>query len=120
MNWALDGLERLTVTNGNRFTRITAAEEAIVVMRDLASPVAAFVREQCETGSDKQVAVDELYGAFKTWAENNGHGRPTKQLFGRDLRAAVPSIRVTQPRGSDGKQYRAYSGITRREKAEYE
>jgi hypothetical protein len=43
-----------------------------------------------------------------------------KQLFGRDLRAAVPSIRVTQPRGSDGKQYRAYSGITRREKAEYE
>ena len=120
LNWALDGLQRLTVTNGNRFTRITAAEEAIVVMRDLASPVAAFVREQCETGSDKQVAVDELYGAFKTWAENNGHGRPTKQLFGRDLRAAVPSIRVTQPRGSDGKQYRAYSGITQREKTEYE
>ena len=120
LNWALDGLQRLTVPNGNRFTRIPAAEEAIAVMRDLASPVGAFVREQCDTGADKQVAVDELYGAFKIWAENNGHAKPTKQLFGRDLRAAVPSIRVTQPRGSDGKQYRAYSGITRREKAEYE
>jgi hypothetical protein len=42
-------------------------------MRDLASPIGAFVREQCDTGADKQVAVDELYGAFKIWAENNGH-----------------------------------------------
>jgi len=120
LNWSLVGLKRLTVTNGNRFTRIAVAEEAIVVMRDLASPVSAFVREQCETGSDKQVAVDELYGAFKIWTENNGHARPTKQVFGRDLRAAVPSIRVTQPRGPDGKQYRAYSGITLREKAKDE
>ena len=90
------------------------------MMRDLASPVSAFVREQCETGSDKQVAVDELYGAFKIWTENNGHARPTKQVFGRDLRAAVPSIKVPQPRGPDSKQYRAYSGITLREKAKDE
>jgi len=116
LNWALEGLQRLTVTNGNRFTRVTTADEAILMMRDLASPVAAFVREQCETGSDQQVAVDELYGAFKVWAENNGHAKPTKQLFGRDLRAAVPSIRVTQPRAADGKQYRAYSGIALQKK----
>jgi putative DNA primase/helicase len=116
LNWALEGLQRLTVTNGNRFTRVATADEAILMMRDLASPVAAFVREQCETGSDQQVAVDELYGAFKVWAENNGHARPTKQLFGRDLRAAVPSIRVTQPRAADGKQYRAYSGIALQKK----
>ena len=60
LNWSLVGLKRLTVTNENRFTRIAAAEETIVVMRDLASPVSAFVREQCETGSDKQVVVDGL------------------------------------------------------------
>ena len=41
-------------------------------------------------------------------------------MFGRDLRAAVPSITVTQPRGPDGKQYRAYLGITLREKAKEE
>jgi putative DNA primase/helicase len=78
------------ISIGGINSALPAAEEAIAVMRDLASPVGAFVREQCDTGADKQVAVDELYGAFKIWAENNGHAKPTKQLFGRDLRAAVP------------------------------
>lgn len=43
LSWALDGLERLT-RNGGKFTRLPSADEAIVTMRDLASPVAAFVR----------------------------------------------------------------------------
>jgi hypothetical protein len=29
LNWALDGLRRLTVANGNRFTRVLSADEAI-------------------------------------------------------------------------------------------
>ena len=29
LNWALAGLERMTFTNGNRFTRLAAADEAI-------------------------------------------------------------------------------------------
>jgi len=41
---ALDGLQRLTVANSNCFTRLPSADEAITTMRDLASPVAAFVR----------------------------------------------------------------------------
>jgi putative DNA primase/helicase len=75
LNWALAGLERLTVSNGNRFTRLASADEAITTLRDLASPVAAFVRERCETGFDKQVAVDALYDAFKTWCDDNGHAK---------------------------------------------
>ena len=39
LNWALAGLERLTFANGNRFTRLASADEAIGAMRDLASPV---------------------------------------------------------------------------------
>src|SRR5262249_45883654 len=50
LNWSLAGLERLTIENENRFTRVASADEAIIVMRDLASPVAAFVREQCVLG----------------------------------------------------------------------
>jgi putative DNA primase/helicase len=45
-NWALEGLARLNRNEG-RFTRVPEAEEAIIAMRDLASPVAAFVRERC-------------------------------------------------------------------------
>src|SRR5262249_32146190 len=42
LSWSLEGLERLT-KNG-RFTHIPSAEEAIEIMRELASPVTAFVR----------------------------------------------------------------------------
>ena len=110
LNWALSGLHRLTVANKNCFTRLTSAEDAITTMRDLASPVAAFTREKCKIGHDKEIAVDELYGAYKVWCEDNGHPKATKQTFGRDLRAAVPSISVTRPRGVETR-FRAYAGI---------
>jgi putative DNA primase/helicase len=67
-------------------------------MRDLASPVGAFVREQCVTGPDYEIRTDDLYAAFKQWAEDNGHSKRSKQTFGRDLRAAVPSVSVMRPR----------------------
>jgi putative DNA primase/helicase len=88
LNWALDGLHRLTLSNN--FTRIASADEAIVAMRDLASPVAAFVRDRCAIGPDQEVGVDALYAAYRSWAEDNGHIKSAKHTFGRDLRAAVP------------------------------
>jgi putative DNA primase/helicase len=113
LNWALEGLERLTITNGNRFTRLASAEEAIITMRDLASPVAAFVREKCEIAADKEVDVDRLYAAYKTWCEDGEHPKASKQIFGRDLRAAVPSVRKTRPRdGID--RGNSYAGIALR------
>ena len=111
LNWALDGLQRLTVTNDNCFTLLSSADEAVTAMRDLASPVAAFVREQCETAASREILVDDLYAAYKTWAENNGHKKKSKDTFGRDLRAAVPSISVKRPRYQDGDRRRVYVGI---------
>jgi putative DNA primase/helicase len=109
LNWSLDGLQRL-VENENRFTRLPAAEEAVTLMRDLASPVAAFVRERCETGPDKQVGVDDLYAAYRTWAEDNGYHKLAKATFGRDLRAAVPSIKRMRPREGNERVH-IYAGI---------
>ncbi len=98
LNWALDGLHRLTIENENRFTPLPSADEAITTMRDLASPVAAFVREQCEVDHQREIPIDDLYAAFKRWAEDNGHSKKSKTTFGRDLRAAVPSVSVRRPR----------------------
>jgi putative DNA primase/helicase len=111
LNWALLGLERLTANDG--FTRIASAEEAVTTMRDLASPVAAFVRERCEIGVDKQVPVDTLYNVYKVWCDDNGHAKKTKQTFGRDLRAAVPSVDRKRP-GNIERDY-VYSGICLRD-----
>jgi putative DNA primase/helicase len=98
LNWSLDGLRRLTIENDNRFTRVPSAEDAIGQMRDLASPVAAFVREQCVVGANREVAIDELYDAYKMWCDDNGHQKSTKQTFGRNLRAAVPALSMKRKR----------------------
>jgi putative DNA primase/helicase len=56
LNWALAGLKRL-VKNKNIFTRVPSADEAIMAMRDLASPVGAFVREECVVGHKYEEAL---------------------------------------------------------------
>jgi putative DNA primase/helicase len=109
LNWALEGLARLNKDDG-RFTRVPSAEEAVVVMRDLAAPVAAFVRERCILDPQAETAVDELYAVYKTWCEDAEHRRESKHVFGRDLRAACPSIRKGRPR-KGRRRYQAYVGI---------
>jgi putative DNA primase/helicase len=110
LNWALKGLRRLTIDNENRFTRVASADDAITTMRDLASPVGAFVREMCKLGPDEEIDVDDLYKTFNTWCEANEYPKSPKAHFGRDLRAACPSVRKTRPR--DGtKRHFVYRGI---------
>ncbi len=106
LNWALDGLARLA-ENG-RFTEPVSSVEAVVSMKDSASPISAFVRECCEVGRGLDIAVDELWTAWKDWCEENGRDRPgTKQQLSRNLQAVVPQIRVFKPHGEP----RRYSWI---------
>src|SRR5207248_2873198 len=109
LNWALDGLARLE-RNG-RLTEPPTSLEAVTTMQDTASPTSAFVRERCETGPACQVTVDELWAIWKDWAEDSGIRAGTKQMFGRNLLSVVPQLRVTKPRGDDGRQLRTYVGL---------
>jgi putative DNA primase/helicase len=114
LNWGLDGLERLTVTNKNRFTPTEGAVEAIGAMRDMASPARAFVRERCELGPGKQADCDGLYKSFREWCDDSGVSKPAKHVFGRNLRAAFPSIKVTRPVDPATKKpgARVYAGVS--------
>jgi putative DNA primase/helicase len=112
LNFALAGLRRLTIDNENRFTRFDSADEAITQMRDLASPVGAFVRERCVLDPNAEIPVDELYGSYKTWCQECEYPKSPKVHFGRDLRAACPSVRKTRPRNpSPDKRHYVYAGI---------
>ena len=62
---------------------------------------------------NNEIEVDLLYGAYKAWCEDNEHPKASKQIFGRDLRAAVPSVRKTRPRDGTGRQ-QLYAGIALR------
>jgi putative DNA primase/helicase len=106
LNWSLEGLRRLTFDNENHFTRFAAADEAIVQMQDLASPVGAFVRERCVLDAQAEIAVDDLWEAYKTWREASEHPKMDKAHFGRDLRAAFP------PFASNGRAKRTRQSAT--------
>ncbi len=110
-NWALAGLDRLRARG--RFVMPDASADAVRELVDLGSPVGAFVRDRCKIGPAETVACDQLYQAWRTWCDDFGRVHPgTAQTFGRDLRAAVPGLKVTQPREDGGRQRRHYEGIT--------
>jgi putative DNA primase/helicase len=117
LNWSLQGLRRLAIDNKNQFTRFEAADEAITTMQDLASPVGAFVRERCKLEGNAEIATDDLYAGYKTWCELSEYPKSPKAHFGRDLRAACPSVRKRRPR--DGKErHSVYAGIRLRREDE--
>ena len=79
-------------------------------MMDLASPMSAFVRDCCARKPDASVSVDDLYSAWKAWAEDNGHQAGAKSTFGRNLRAVVPDVKISQPT-INGKRVKSYVHI---------
>ena len=108
LNWALAGLDRLNA-NG-KFTVPGSSEDAANLMMDLASPMSAFVRERCVREPNAEVYRDDLYQAWQSWADDNGHKSGSKSTFGRDLRAVVPELRDFK-RGTGAQAQRYYARI---------
>ena len=80
-------------------------------MDDLASPIAAFLRERCIVESEATASVASLYETWRSWCQE--HGRDAvgdEHSFGRDLHAAIPALSTTRPRTPTGRQ-RLYKGI---------
>ena len=109
LNWSIDGWERLRARG--YFNQPESAREAMQELEDLSSPIHAFLRERCIVGPAEEVEVRELFGAWKSWCADQGRDRAgTKQVFGRDLRAALPRIGSAQHR-DDAERRRFYQGV---------
>ena len=106
LNWAVEGWHSLR--QAGRFTSPQTCEESINDLEDMLSPVGCFVRDRCTVGPDKRVWVDDIFKAWRTWCEEEGRDRVgTKNGFGRDLMAAVPSVAIRRNRSTG----RFYDGI---------
>jgi putative DNA primase/helicase len=111
LNLALEGLARLSARG--HFRQPASSTEAIRDLEDLGSPVRAFLRDCCVIGPGRTVGVDTLFAEWKTWCENQGRDHPgTRQNFGRDLRAVLPTLKMTQPRDATGHRVRLYEGLS--------
>ncbi len=108
LNWAIVGWERLQ--DRGYFIQPKSAAELVEQLEELGSPMLSFIRGRCEIGPGYSVSVDSLFATWKEWCETNEHSHGDKQSFGRDLRAAVQGLQLTQPR-INGKQMRTYQGI---------
>jgi putative DNA primase/helicase len=114
LNWSLHGYRRLR--QRGYFVQPASGREAIEELETLASPIKAFLNEDCVIGAGHTVSVELLYQMWRMWCEKIGRKEPgTKQTFGRDLRAAVPGLRTTRPHGGDNRE-RKYEGIGLKDK----
>jgi putative DNA primase/helicase len=107
--WAVEGWHRLNARG--YFITPQSARDTAQELSDLGSPVTAFVRDACWQGAAAEVRVDSLYDAWCAWCIREGKVRAgDKSYFGRNLKAAMPSIRMRQLRGEEDR-IRIYSGI---------
>jgi putative DNA primase/helicase len=108
LNWAIAGYLRLRCRG--RFLQPLSGRETIEVMCAMTSPIKAFVEEKCRIGPRLSVPKDELFSAWKRECDKNNVNPGTRELFGRDLRAAFPEIGESQP-SMGHKRVRMYTGI---------
>lgn len=107
--WGLDGWRKLQERGA--LLQPTTGAEIFAAMEDLSSPVGAFLRDECQTGPEHSITRSDLYTAYKAWCEEHGKKHVEDEAgFGRNLRAALPELRDTQPR-VNGKPTRHYSGV---------
>lgn len=87
LNWAVDGWRRLR--ERGHFELPGSSRGAIEHLADLASPEAAFMRDECELVSGALLPKEELYRAWNTWCERHGVNFPgTLEMFSARLFAA--------------------------------
>jgi putative DNA primase/helicase len=114
--WAIEGWRRLR--ERKRFEQCESGRELLSELEDLASPVGAFVRDCCVVEPGLQETVARLFMGWEDWCADRNRRPGNEQTFGRDLLAAVPTLRRTRPRAGEGSERtreRSYDGIALRE-----
>ena len=112
--WAIEGWRRLR--DCGHFVQPEGSASLMHDLADLASPVAAWVRERCKRGDspEYQVECKRAFTDYQDWATGEGQQhKVTLATFGRDLKAAAQVSRV-QVRNGATRSWR-YLGIRLRE-----
>jgi putative DNA primase/helicase len=110
MVWSLDGLDRLN--QRGYFVMPESSTEVQRELEELGSPISVFIQERCEVGSWASVACDELFAEWCSWCQLHGRKHSgDAQSFGRDVRACVLNLSLSNRRCDDGTRQRRYEGL---------
>lgn len=115
LNWAIEGWQRLRARG--HFIQPETSREAIDELRDLASPIGAFMREWCIVKAGISCPVHDAYDAWRLWCQEQGRrDAGDAARFGRDLRAAQPGL-TTRQAGTGKERRRELEGLDLTESA---
>lgn len=107
--WAITGYQRLRARG--RFVQPKSADDLLDEVRDMSSPVGAYVRERGEIGHDFDVDRADLFSDWCGWCEAKRLNPGDEGVFGRGLRAVLPSLGSKQRRLMNGTRVRCHVGI---------
>lgn len=89
--WAMEGFDRLK--GRGRFVPAASSSQITHEMEVRSSPILSFVAQCCDVGAGARVEVEPLYGRYLRWlTETGSEQKPSRQQFGKDLLAAVPTV----------------------------
>jgi putative DNA primase/helicase len=109
LNWAIVGWRRLK--ERGYFRQPASAADAVRELEDLGSPITAFIRDCCVVAPGRMVEVTRLFEVWCQWSKEQGRDYTGNiQLFGRDLRSALPNLKTSRPRDDDDR-IRMYEGL---------
>lgn len=95
LNWGIAGYHRFA--KRGHFQQPAEGAALVQELEDLSSPVGAFIRQRCVVNPAAEVGIEALFDAWRSWCEFEGRAHPgNKQVFGRDLRALVPGLKIPQ------------------------
>lgn len=107
--WAIEGWRRLKARG--RLIQPASGVELHKEMDDMSSPISTFLRDCCIVDPNAMVSKSDLFRAWRAWCEEvNEKNVGVREMFGRNLRAAVPSLQTCQPRG-DGRRIESWRGV---------
>lgn len=112
LNWALDGLDRLT--ERGRIVEPASSAHAVALLDQGASPIRAFLADRCTVDSAETSFItpkDDLFAAWQEWCREEARDHPgTKERFSRELFAAQLGIKEARPRVG-GVRTQCYVGV---------
>jgi len=110
LQWAIEGWERLQ--GRGRFVAPRSSEGAMTSMKNLSSPVAAFIAECCVVDPEHRITTERLFAAYKQWCHKQSKKPGDSIRFGQQLRAAASAVENKRFKlGDTDKKTACYIGI---------
>jgi len=106
--WAARGL--FTLQERGYFKQPASSAQLFNELYALTSPIKAFLDDCCDIGNECSGLIDDVYTAYRNWSDEQGRRASIKQVFGRDLRAAMPQIK-TEQLWNGGSRTRTFAGL---------